>query len=166
MPRRHGEEVVPRDRLAYSVLAAVRESGQATIATIKHDGLERITSLNDTNVEFYQFLPLYDLCHLGNVMRQGFAPTTGEMTWALVDGCFVVADALSLVVVQPKGVVAAEAVCAEVKAATRETAKAIGREAVEGSNVLRVEIRRPCDDRSLRRVRFAMDGRARPGRHY
>ena len=108
-----------------------RESGQATIATIKHDGLERITSLNDTNVEFYQFLPLYDLCHLGNVMRQGFAPTTGEMTWALVDGCFVVADALSLVAVQPEGVVAAEAARAEVKAATRETAKAIGREAVE-----------------------------------
>ena len=31
------------------------------------------------------------------------------MTWALVDGCFVVADVLSLAALQPEGVVAAEA---------------------------------------------------------
>jgi len=39
------------------------------------------------------------------------------MTWALVDGCFVVADALSLAAVQPEGVVAAEAARSEIKAA-------------------------------------------------
>jgi hypothetical protein len=120
-----------RDRLAYSVMVVSRDSGQATISTIKNDGLERVASLNDTDVEFYQFLPLYDLCRLGNVVGHGYAPTTGEMTWALVDGCFVVADALSLVAVQPEGVVASEAARAEIKAATRTAAKVIGREAVE-----------------------------------
>ena len=80
---------------------------------------------------FYQFLPLYDLLHLGNVLRRGHAPTSGEMAWALVDGCFVVADALSLAAVQPEGVVAAEAARSEVKAATREAVKAVGRELAE-----------------------------------
>lgn len=120
-----------RERLAYSVMAVSNESGQATIKTIKKDGLERVASLSDTDVAYYQFLPLYDLLHLGNVLRNGYAPTTGEMSWALIDGCFVVADALSLVAVQPEGVVAAEAARAEIKAATREAVKALGREAVE-----------------------------------
>lgn len=120
-----------RERLAYAVMAASNESGQATIRTIRKDGLERVAALNDSDVAFYQFLPLYDLCHLGNVLRQGYAPTAGEMTWAVVDGCFVVVDALSLVSVQPEGVVAAEAARVEVKAATREAVKAIGRGAVE-----------------------------------
>lgn len=119
------------ESLALSVLYLSGDNGQATIETIKNDGLERVSSLNDTDVSFVQFLPLYDLCHLGNVLRHGYAPTTGELTWALIDGCFVVADALSLVAIQPEGVAASEVARAEVKAATREAAKALGREAVE-----------------------------------
>ncbi len=119
------------ESLAKSVLFLSGENGQATIRTIKDDGLERVAALNSTELEFYQFLPLYDLLHLGNVLCRGYAPTSGEMTWALVDGCFVVADALSLAAIQPEGVAAAEAARAEVKAATREAAKAVGRELVE-----------------------------------
>ena len=107
------------------------DNGQATIRTIKKDGLARVTQLNSSDVEFYQFLPLYDLVHLGGVLGRGHAPTSGELTWALVDGCFVVADALSLAAVQPEGVVAAEAARAEVKAASREAVKALGRELAE-----------------------------------
>ncbi|MFO0952504.1 MAG: hypothetical protein U0835_15430 [Isosphaeraceae bacterium] len=119
------------ERIAHSVLYVTGENGQATIRTIKNDGLERVAALNETEVSFSQFLPLYDLAHLGNVLRNGHAPTTGEMTWALIDGCFVVADALSLAALQPEGVAASEATRAEVKAATREAVKALGREAVE-----------------------------------
>jgi hypothetical protein len=152
--RAHGPAVVPpvartdagpeslarlrskRDRtftesVALSVLFLSGEDGQSTIRAIKNDGLERVASLNDADVGFAQFLPLYDLLHLGNVLRKGYAPTGGEMTWALIDGCFVVADALSLVAVQPGGAVAAEAARAEVKSAAREAIKALGREAVE-----------------------------------
>jgi len=119
------------ESVALSVLFLTGENGQATIRTIKNDGLDRVSALNDADVAFYQFLPMYDLLHLGNVLRHGYAPTAGEMTWALVDGCFVVADAVSLAAIQPEGVVAAEAARAEVKAAAREAAKTLGREAVE-----------------------------------
>ena len=119
------------ESLALGVLFMSGENGQATIRSIKKDGMERVASLEDTSIEFYQFLPLYDLLHLGNVLRSGYAPTAGEMTWALVDGCFVVADALSLATVQPEGVVAAEAARSEIKSATREAVKVLGREAVE-----------------------------------
>ncbi len=119
------------ESLALSVLFVSGENGQATIRTIKNDGLERVAALNDTDVAFYQFLPLYDLMHLGNVLRRGHAPTNGEMAWALIDGCFVVADALSLVALQPEGAAASEAVRAEVKSATREAVKSLGREAAE-----------------------------------
>ncbi len=120
------------ESLALSVLFLSGENGQATIRTIKQDGLDRVASLQDTDVAFYQFLPLYDLMHLGNVVRQGYAPTTGELSWALIDGCFVAADALSLAALQPEGAIAAEAAHSEVKSATREAAKVIGREAVAG----------------------------------
>jgi hypothetical protein len=50
------------------------------------------------------------------------------MTWAIVDGCFVIADVLSLAAIQPEGAVAAEAVRSEVKAAAREGARSVGRE--------------------------------------
>ena len=119
------------ESLALSVLFLSGENGQATIRTIKKDGMERVSALENTDVEFYQFLPLYDLLHLGNVLKSGYAPTAGEMTWALVDGCFVVADALSLATIQPEGVVASEAARAEIKSATREAVKVLGREAVE-----------------------------------
>ena len=87
--------------------------------------------MNSSDVEFYQFLPLYDLVHLGGVLGRGHSPTSGELTWALVDGCFVVADVLSLAAVQPEGVAASEAARAEVKAASRQAIKALGREVVE-----------------------------------
>lgn len=119
------------ESLALSVLFLSGDNGQATIHAIKKDGLERVAALNDSDVSFYQFLPLYDLLHLGNVVRHGYAPTAGEMTWAVIDAGFVVADALSLVTIQPEGAVASEAARAEVKAATREAVKALGREAVE-----------------------------------
>ncbi len=121
------------ESLALSVLFLSGENGQATIRTIKNDGLERVAALNDPSVAFYQFLPMYDMLHLGNVLRRGHAPTAGEMTWALIDGCFVVADALSLATLQPEGAVAAEAARSEVKSATREAAKVVGREAVESA---------------------------------
>jgi hypothetical protein len=119
------------ESVALSVLVLSGDNGQSTIRTIKQDGLERVAALTSSDVAFYQFLPLYDLMHLGNVLRKGYSPTTGEMTWALIDGCFVVADALSLAAVQPEGAVAAEAARAEVKVATREAVKALGREVVE-----------------------------------
>ncbi len=119
------------ESIALSVLYLSGENGQATIRQIKNDGLERVASLNDTDVSFSQFLPLYDLLHLGNVLRHGHSPTTGEMTWAMIDGCFVVVDTLSLVALQPEGAVASEVARAEIKSATREAVKTIGREAVE-----------------------------------
>ena len=57
------------ESLALAALFASGDNGQATIRTIKNDGLERVAQLNQTGVRFYQFLPLYDVIHLGNVMR-------------------------------------------------------------------------------------------------
>ena len=71
------------DSLALAALFASGDNGQATIRTIRHDGLERIAQLDQTSVQYYQFLPLYDVIHLGNVLRRGYAPTTGETAWAL-----------------------------------------------------------------------------------
>jgi hypothetical protein len=119
------------ESLALAALFASGDNGQATIRTIKNDGLERVAQLNQSEIRFYQFLPLYDVIHLGNVMRRGYSPTSSEMTWALVDGCFVVADVLSLAVVQPEGAIAAETVRTEVKAAAREGARSAGRDFVE-----------------------------------
>ena len=115
------------ESLALAALFASGDNGQAMIQTIKNDGLGRVSELNQSEVRFYQFLPLYDVIHLGNVLGRGYTPTSSEMTWALLDGCFVVADALSLAAVQPEGAVAAEAVRAEVKASAREGAKSLGR---------------------------------------
>ncbi|MBX6312293.1 MAG: hypothetical protein IRY99_05145 [Isosphaeraceae bacterium] len=120
-----------KERLAQGVLALSGDSGQATIRRLKTDGLERVAELNAAELKFYQFLPLYDLVHLGSVASRGYWPTMGEMTWALVDGCFVVVDVLSLAAVQPEGVAASEAVRAEVKAATRQALRATGRELTE-----------------------------------
>ncbi len=120
-----------RESLALSALSMAGENGQATIRTIRQDGLERVAQLGDSSLAYYQFLPLYDVIHLGNVLRQGYAPTSGEMTWALVDGCFVVADVLSLSALQPEGAAAAEAIRAEVKGAVRQGVRSAGRELVE-----------------------------------
>jgi hypothetical protein len=119
------------ESLALAALFAAGDNGQAMIRTIKDDGLERVAELNQSAVRFYQFLPLYDVIHLGNVLGRGHAPTSSEMTWALVDGCFVIADVLSLAAVQPEGALAAESVRAEVKAAAREGARSLGRELAE-----------------------------------
>ncbi len=122
-----------RESLALTALFAAGENGQAAIRTIRNDGLERVAQLSDSTIQFYQFLPLYDVIHLGNVMRQGYAPTSGEMTWALVDGCFVVADVLSLSALQPEGAAAAEALRSEVKGAVRQGVTSAGRELAEAS---------------------------------
>ena len=114
------------ESLALAALFASGDNGQATIRTIKNEGLERLAQLNQSEIQFYQFLPLYDVIHLGNVVRQGYSPTSSEMTWVLVDGCFVVADALSLAAVAPQGAVAAESIRSEVKAAVRQVTRSAG----------------------------------------
>ena len=119
------------ESVAKLALLASGDNGQAVIRTIKEDGLERVASLNRTEIHFYQFLPLYDVLHFGNVLSRGYSPTSGEMTWALIDGCFVIADVLSLAAVQPEAAVAAETVRSEVKAAAREGARSVGREFAE-----------------------------------
>jgi hypothetical protein len=119
------------ESLALAALFASGDNGQATIRTIKNDGLDRVAQLNQSEVRFYQFLPLYDVIHLGNVVSRGYSPTSSELTWALIDGCFVVADVLSLATVQPEGAVAAESIRTEVKAAVREGARSAGRELAE-----------------------------------
>ncbi|HEX8200721.1 MAG TPA: hypothetical protein VF590_09555 [Isosphaeraceae bacterium] len=119
------------ESLALGISFLSGESGQGTIRTIKADGLERVAALNATDVQFYQFLPLYDLLHLGGVLSRGQAPTGGELTWALVDGCFVIADVLSLTALQPEGAVASEVARSEVKAATRAAAQGLGHELAE-----------------------------------
>jgi hypothetical protein len=119
------------ETLARGVLALSGDNGQATIRTIKADGLERVAELDSSELQFYQFLPLYDLVHLGRVMGQGYASTSGEMTWALIDGCFVTLDVLSLTAVQPEGALATEAARAEVRAATRQAAHSATRELAE-----------------------------------
>ncbi len=118
------------ESVALTALFASGDNGQATIRTIKNDGLERVAELDQTGVRFYQFLPLYDVIHLGNVLGRGYAPTGAETTWALIDGCFVITDVLSLAAFQPEGAVAAEAIRTEVKAAVREGVKTVGRDLV------------------------------------
>ena len=117
------------DSLALGVMSLSGESGQATIHTIYTDGLQRATELQRTEVSAVEFLPLYDLTHLANVMRQGYRPTSGEWAWALMDGAFVVADVLSLAAVQPEAVAASEATRGQVKTlsktAARESAEAL-----------------------------------------
>jgi len=119
------------ETLAKLALLASSDNGQSVIRTIRKDGLERVAYLYNSQIQFKQFLPLYDVLHLGNVLRHGHTPTSGEMTWAVVDGCFVVADILSLAAIQPEGAVAAEVVHSEVKSAAREGVRSIGRELVE-----------------------------------
>jgi hypothetical protein len=114
-------------RTAAFLMYLSRDSGQTAIRTIRSEGIERIEALNSSSVEFYQFLPLYDVLHLGKVVLQGYHPTRGEMAWALIDGCFVVADALSLATLQPEGIAATEAARSEAKAVGREALQAAGR---------------------------------------
>jgi hypothetical protein len=111
------------EAVAVSVLFASGDSGLAAIRTIKNDGIERATELGESDTRFCQFLPLYDVVHLGTVLRRGYSPTAGEMTWAMIDSAFVIADVLSLAGVQPEGAIAAESVRTEIKTAVREGAR-------------------------------------------
>jgi hypothetical protein len=120
-----------KERLAQGMLAASRDSGQATIRLIRADGIERVESLNSSSTSLVQFLPMYDLLHLGRVLGRGHTPTTGELAWAVVDGAFVVADVLSLSALAPQGAVAAEAARSELRAASREAVERAGRELTE-----------------------------------
>ena len=92
-----------------------------------------MAQLDSSDVQFPQFLPLYDLLHLANVARRGQSPTSGEVAWALIDAAFVVADVLSLAAVQPEGVAASEAARVEVRTAVIRAAESAGREAVEAA---------------------------------
>lgn len=122
------------ESLALGVTYLSGGSGQAMIQTIRDDGLERVHQIQSTDLAAYQLLPLYDVLHLGDVVRRGYSPTKGELTWAVVDGCLVVIDALSLLSFQPEGVALAEAGRSQLKATAREAAQAIGREAVDGAS--------------------------------
>ena len=121
------------ESLAKTALYLTGDDGQSVVRMIRDDGLARVASLNDSEIRYYQFLPLYDMLHLGNVLRLGHSPTTGEAAWALLDGCFVVADVLSLAAIQPEAAVAVEAARTEVKAAVRESARSAGRELIEAA---------------------------------
>ena len=116
------------ESLALAVLFTSGDSGQAMIHTIENDGLQRAAQLGQGGVQFHQFLPLYDVIHLGNVLRHGHAPTWGEINWVLVDGCFVVTDVLSLVATQPEGVLAAESIRGELKTALLRGGQSAARE--------------------------------------
>ncbi|CAN5915341.1 hypothetical protein BH23PLA1_BH23PLA1_34620 [soil metagenome] len=116
-----------KERVALGITSLSRESGQGTIRLIKKDGLDRVAELSEAEMNYYELVPLYDVVHLGNVLRRGYSPTKGEMTWALIDGCFVVADVLSLMVLQPEGVVATELARTEVKVVAREAVKTLER---------------------------------------
>lgn len=117
-----------KETLALAVLSVSGDNGQAVIRRMKSEGLERVESLESADVSFVQFLPLYDMIHLGGVVGRGYSPTSGEMAWALVDAGFVVVDVLSLAAIQPEGAAASEAARGQVKAAVRQAAKATVRD--------------------------------------
>jgi hypothetical protein len=112
------------EKLAKTALYLTADDGQSVIRMIKNDGLERAASLSDADLRFYYFLPLYDVVHLGDVLRRGYAPTSGEAAWALLDAGFIVTDVLSLAAVQPGAAAAVEAARSEIKATVREASKA------------------------------------------
>ena len=111
------------ESLALGVMSLSAESGQSTIRMIHDDGLVRVAQVQNSAISAVEFLPLYDLTHLANVLRQGYRPTSGEWSWALMDGAFVVADVMSLAAIQPEGVAAAELTRGQVKTIGRTTAR-------------------------------------------
>lgn len=116
------------ESLAQHVLALSGENGQAAIRLICKDGLARVNDLQNTEVGFPQFLPLYDLIHLGSVLTHGHTPTSGEMAWAAIDGAFVILDVVSLAALQPGALTASETARTEVKATARTAVRLAGRE--------------------------------------
>ena len=119
------------ENVAFAIASLSGESGQGMIRLIREDGLQRASDLEASGTAYYEFLPLYDILHLGNVVRRGYAPTRMEFSWALIDACFVIADAASLVAMQPEGVAASELARSEVKAAAKGTVEVAGRRIAE-----------------------------------
>jgi hypothetical protein len=109
------------ESLALTALRLAGDSGDNTIRLIERDGLERVENLSNSNLQIYQFLPLYDLSHLASVVTQGYVPTRGEFAWAGVDATLVAVDVLSLMSLQPEGVAASEAARSGVKSTARAT---------------------------------------------
>lgn len=122
------------DSLALGVMSLSGDSGQATIRMIYEDGLQRASQVYDSELSAVEFLPLYDLTHLANVLAHGYAPTSGEWSWAMFDGAFVVADVLGLVALRPEAVAASEMTRGQVKnlakAGAREAAESLGTRSV------------------------------------
>lgn len=141
------------ESLAKTALYLSGDDGQSVIRTIRKDGLERVASLSEQELRYYHFLPLYDVLHLGNVLSRGYSPTSGELAWALLDGCFVAADVLSLAALQPEAAVVVEAARTEVKAAVRESAKSTSRELIEaGAAAAARSAAREAGDEAAQRV--------------
>ena len=119
------------ESLALAALFASGDNGQATIRTIKKDGLERVAQLNQSDIQFYQFLPLYDVIHLGNVVRPGlFTDVERDDVGAhrrLFRGCRRAEPGGR----SPQGALAAESIRSEVKAAVRQVTQSAGRELAE-----------------------------------
>ncbi|WP_169976603.1 hypothetical protein [Tautonia rosea] len=132
------------ENVAYAMTIFSGESGQQTIEMIRRDGLSRAESLGSTETSYYEFLPLYDLLHLGDVLRKGYSPTRGEYAWAVFDAGFIIADVLFLTTLQPQGVVASEIARSEVKSAAKGAIRGAGRIAREETAELasRVAVRR------------------------
>jgi hypothetical protein len=118
--------------LALGVMSLSGDNGQATIRMIYEDGLPRASQVHSTGVSAVEFLPLYDLIHLASVLGNGYAPTSGEWSWAMFDGAFVVADVLGLMTLQPEAVAASEVARSQVKAIARTTAREGADAAVSG----------------------------------
>ncbi|WP_152050192.1 hypothetical protein [Tautonia marina] len=132
------------ENVAYAMTKFSGESGQQAIEMIRRDGIGRIESLGSTETAYYEFLPLYDLLHLGDVMRKGYSPTRGEYAWAVVDAGFIIADVLFLTTLQPQGAVASEIARSEVKSAAKGAIRGAGRIASEETAELasRIAVRR------------------------
>ena len=119
------------ENIAFGIASLSGESGQGMIRLIRDDGLQRAHELERTGTAYHEFLPLYDMLHLGDVVRRGYSPTRMEFSWALIDACFVIADAASLVAMQPGGIAASEIARSEVKAAAKGTVEVAGRRIAE-----------------------------------
>ncbi|MBI1322660.1 hypothetical protein GC170_05685 [bacterium] len=125
------------ESLALGVMSLSGDSGQAAIRMIYEDGLPRAAQVYDAELSAVEFLPLYDLTHLANVLAHGYAPTSGEWTWAMFDGAFVVADVLGLAALQPEAVAASEMTRGQIKnvakAGAREAAESLGNRSVRAA---------------------------------
>jgi hypothetical protein len=132
------------ENVAYAMTKFSGESGQQAIELIRRDGLDRAESLGSTETAYYEFLPLYDLLHLGDVVRQGYSPTRGEYAWAVVDAGFIIADVLFLTTLQPQGAVASEIARSEVKSVAKGAVRGAGQIAKEETAELasRIAVRR------------------------